>query len=307
MGHPRLPPLVSEEVDDASVLESESDYESFLSPNSVEESIQSTVSQPLDRPLEIPGSSIYGFPINTASQLERTINRWAVQVLRMTSAPIEALQEAMLTDLTDVGKSTALFTDVRPMVVQCLLRHAMSEVISEGIINSMVVSNSAEANLELTNIHERLFDRDATAAAVWRRHTFSVAVEHPTPETMRMIFEQKTPLLAALLPDSAEVPLGTRDVLKDAFKFSCMLRGTGPDSDALYRSFVLKLGSALHLGLVELVKPCPRSNRGEVDRVGATIFPGLFEVLPTPPMVQTVVRRAQVICECELLATSSPV
>jgi hypothetical protein len=252
----------------------------------------------------------------------------------MTSAPIEALQEAMLTDLTDVGKSTALFTDVRPMVVQCLLRHAMSEVISEGIINSMVVSNSAEANLELTNIHERLFDRtflshplerkkrssdapppslacyysgDATAAAVWRRHTFSVAVEHPTPETMRMIFEQKTPLLAALLPDSAEVPLGTRDVLKDAFKFSCMLRGTGPDSDALYRSFVLKLGSALHLGLVELVKPCPRSNRGEVDRVGATIFPGLFEVLPTPPMVQTVVRRAQVICECELLATSSPV
>ena len=146
-----------------------------------------------------------------------------------------------------------------------------------------------------------------TAAAVWRRHTFSVALEHPNPEMMRTIFEQKLPLLAALVPDSAEDPLGTRDVLEVAFKFSCTLRGTGtgPDVDALYRSFVPKLGSALHLGLVELVKPCRRGERGEVDRVGATVFPGLFEVLPTPPMVQTVVRRAQVICECELLETSS--
>ena len=126
---------------------------------------------------------------------------------------------------------------------------------------------------------------------------------------MRTIFEQKLPLLAALVPDSAEDPLGTRDVLEDAFKFSCMLRGTGTgqNADALYRSFVPKLGSMLHLGLVELVKPCRRGERGEVDRVGATVFPGLFEVMPTPPMVQTVVRRAQVICECELLANSHSV
>ena len=63
----------------------------------------------------------------------------------------------------------------------------------------------------------------------------------------------------------------------------------------------------LHLGQVELVKPCRRGERGEVDRVGATGSLGLFEVLPTLPMVQTVVRRAQVICECELLATSGSV
>ena len=147
---------------------------------------------------------------------------------------------------------------------------------------------------------------DAIAAAVWRRHTFSVVVENPSPEMMRMVFEKNMPLLAALLPDSTEDRLGTRSVLEDAFKFSCMLRGAGPDADALYRSFVPKLASTLHPAMMELVKPCRRSERGEVDRVGTTIFPGLVEVLPTPPIVQTVVRRAQVICECELLATSSP-
>ena len=147
---------------------------------------------------------------------------------------------------------------------------------------------------------------DASAAAVWRRHTFSVAVENPTPEMMRMIFKQSMPSLAALLPDSAEDPLGMRGLLEDAFKFSRILRGAGSDADALYRSFVPKLASTLHPGMMELVRPCRRSERGEADRVGTTVFPGLVEVLPTPPIVRTVIRRAQVICECELLATSSP-
>jgi hypothetical protein len=93
----------------------------------------------------------------------------------MTSAPMEALQEAILTDLTDVGESTALFTDVRSMVVQCLLRHAMSEVISEGIINSLVVSNSAEANLELTRIHERLLNRTFLSQPLERKKRSSDA------------------------------------------------------------------------------------------------------------------------------------
>lgn len=141
-------------------------------------------------------------------------------------------------------------------------------------------------------------------AAVWRRHTFSIAVEFLRPELLRMIFEQNMPLLAAILPDSVEDTLGTRGVLEDAFKFSCMLRGTNADADALYRSFIPKFGSTLNSGLVELVKPCRRSESGEVDRVGVTIFPGLVELLPTLPIVQTVVRRAQVICECGLLANS---
>jgi len=51
------------------------------------------------------------------------------------------------------------------------------------------------------------------------------------------------------------------------------------------------------------VKHCRRSEHGEVDRVGATVFPGLGMVYPTPPIAPT----ALVICECELLATSNHV
>lgn len=122
-----------------------------------------------------------------------------------------------------------------------------------------------------------------------------------------MVFEEHMPLLAALLPDIANDPFGTRGLLEDAFKFSCMLRDANADVDVLYRSFVPELASKLNTGLIELVKPCQRSERGEVDRVGATIFPGIVQISPTPPIAQTVVRRAQVICECELLETSNPV
>ena len=152
------------------------------------------------------------------------------------------------------------------------------------------------------------FSGDPAAAAIWRQKTFFVAEEFlpaQAAQMVRTIFEENMPSLAKLLPDSADDPLGTRGVLEEAFTFSCMLRGTNADGDALYRSFVPKIASTLDPGMVELVKPCRRMERGEVDRVGATIFPGLFEVLPTPSMVQTVVRPAQVICECELLEATS--
>ncbi|KAH9036030.1 hypothetical protein EDB83DRAFT_2180580, partial [Lactarius deliciosus] len=204
------------------------------------------------------------------------------------------------------------------MMVQCLLRHAMAEVISEGVINSLVVTNSADANLEY--VHVRAFLHPyATTAAVWRRHTFSAAVEHLTPETMRVIFEEIMPSLAVLLPDSAEDMLGTRGVLQDAFDFSRVLHGalasTGSGSDALYRLFVPELASTLYPLQIVLMKRCHRSERGELDRVDATIFPGLVKVLPTPPgpgvtpgkNTQTVVRRAEVICECAFLATNYPI
>lgn len=155
-------------------------------------------------------------------------------------------------------------------------------------------------------------------AAVWRRQTFSAAVDNVAPETTRSIFEEHAPSLAALLQDSAEDPLGTRVVLEDAYKFSRMLHGApaaaGPGADAFYRSFVPELASTLYPRQVELAKRCRRSERGELDRVGATIFPGLVKVSRTPPgpgvslgdTTQTVVRRAQVICECALQATSYP-
>ncbi|KAF8271171.1 hypothetical protein EI94DRAFT_1721036 [Lactarius quietus] len=245
------------------------------------------------------------------------MNRWASEVLRLAPAPAAALQEAALADLTGAGDS-ALFADVRSMMVQSLLRHAMAEAISEGIINCLIVTSSAEANVQLTRIHEHLFARDPTVAAVWRRQTFSAAVENVAPETTRSIFEENVPSLAALLPDTADDPLGTRGVLEDAYKFSRMLHGapaTAAGADAFYRSFVPELASTLYPRQVELAKRCRRSERGELDRVGATIFPGLVKVSRAPPgpgvatgdNTQTVVRRAQVICECALLASSYPV
>ena len=80
-----------------------------------------------------------------------------------------ALQKAILTDIAYVGDSTALFTDVRPMTVQYLLRNALVQVISEGIINSLIVTNSFEANLEFTRAHERLLDRTFPSLPLKRR------------------------------------------------------------------------------------------------------------------------------------------
>jgi hypothetical protein len=163
-----------------------------------------------------------------------------------------------------------------------------------------------------------VFVGDPTVAAVWRRQTFTAAVENVAPETTRSIFEEHLPSLAALLQDQPDDPLGTRTVLEDAYRFSRMLHGApaaaGPAADAFYRSFIPELGSTLYPRQVELAKRCRRSERGEVDRVGATIFPGLVKVsrnLPGPGVASgdtanTVVRRAQVICECALQATSYP-
>lgn len=51
-------------------------------------------------------------------------------------------------------------TDATPMQIQNLLRHAMSAAISEGIVNCLIVTNSPEANIQLTRIHEHIFARE---------------------------------------------------------------------------------------------------------------------------------------------------
>lgn len=150
-----------------------------LKTNSVEEGGPNAEAQLLNRPLKIHGSSTFGLSImvmtyrvgrqknsdysthtqKAASQLEHAINDWASKVLRIAPAPAAALQEAVLADITDVGESTALFSDVRQLTVQFLLRHALNRVISEGIVNSLVVTNSAEENVGLTRVHERLLTR----------------------------------------------------------------------------------------------------------------------------------------------------
>lgn len=49
--------------------------------------------------------------------------------------------------------------DATAMQVQNLLRHAISQAISEGIVNCLIVTNSQEANIQLTRIHEHIFAR----------------------------------------------------------------------------------------------------------------------------------------------------
>lgn len=52
------------------------------------------------------------------------------------------------------------------MQVQSYLRHAMAETISEGIINCLIVTNSTEANIQLTRIHEHIFARSFSCLIV---------------------------------------------------------------------------------------------------------------------------------------------
>jgi len=103
---------------------------------------------------------------------------------------------------------------------------------------------------------------------------------------------------------------GGVSILDSAYAFSRMLHSSGSSSnDAFYRAFVPELGSTLFPSQMELVKRCLRSETGERDRVGATIFPGLVKVsrgTGTEGTVQTVVRRAQVICECAMGGSCVP-
>jgi hypothetical protein len=75
---------------------------------------------------------------------------------------------------------------------------------------------------------------------------------------------------------------GGISILESAYAFSRMLHGSGANqSDTFYRAFVPEIGSALFPRQIELVKRCLKSERGEMDRVGATIFPGLVKVTRT--------------------------
>ncbi|KAH0580040.1 hypothetical protein H2248_012616 [Termitomyces sp. 'cryptogamus'] len=250
------------------------------------------------------GNSIDDFSIkNAASQLDKLINRWSADTVQNPPSPLQALARAALADIV-AGLDASHFM-ATPMQTQFLLRHAMSETILEGIINCLIITNSSEANVQLTRIHEHIFARDPTVASVWRRQTFSAAVETCTPEmSLSILYEQMPELMTHLkgaLPTS-----GGSSILEHAYAFSRMLHGSGSASgDAFYRAFVPEIASPLFPRQIELVKRCMKSERGELDRVGATIFPGLVKVTresngESGENLQTVVRRAQVICECAM-------
>lgn len=125
------------------------------------------------------------------------------------------------------------------------------------------------------------------------------------------ILVETLPALTKVLGGSTS---STAPILASAYTFSRMLHGAPSSSnDVFYRSFVPELGSILYPRQIELVRRCLKSERGEQDRVGATIFPGLVKVTKgtTRPMEQnqetthTVVRRAQVVCECALASSGN--
>ncbi|KAG8829206.1 hypothetical protein FRC17_006989 [Serendipita sp. 399] len=263
------------------------------------------------------GSSVDDFSIrNAGANLERLINRWAVDTVRIPPATLNVVRDAALEDIFG-STPPADPSAPSPAVVQALLRHAMSDAISEGIINCLIVTNSSEANVQLTRIHGHLFARDPTVAAVWRRQTYSAAVESCTPEMSLVIMTDTIPRLTKLLAVDGKTPPPTcTQILDNAYAFSRMLHGSkstsGGTTDAFYRAFVPELGSVLHPKQIELIKRCLKSERGETDRVGACVFPGLVKVSREPSAtaanggsaatedVHTVVRRAQVMCQCAL-------
>ncbi|KII85095.1 hypothetical protein PLICRDRAFT_166613 [Plicaturopsis crispa FD-325 SS-3] len=259
------------------------------------------------------GTSVDDFSIkNAASKLEKLINRWAAEIIRTPPADLDQICYAALNDIPN-GYAIGPDDVATPMLVQNLLRHAMSEAIAEGIINCLIVTDSSEANIQLTRIHEHIFARDPTVACVWRRQTFSAAVERCSAEMTHNILLEHLPSLTRILSPPDEIsPAAGVAILESAYDFSRMLHGSnssaGGTVDAFYRAFVPELGSTLYPRQIELVKRCMRSETGEIDRVGATIFPGLVKVSRGPVTpggatgqnIQTVVRRAQVMCECAL-------
>ena len=75
----------------------------------------------------------------------------------MPPATLDDLRMAALNDLNATDGD--ILDESRPMLVQNLLRHAMAETVSEGIINCLIVTSSSEANYQLTRIHEHIFAR----------------------------------------------------------------------------------------------------------------------------------------------------
>lgn len=102
--------------------------------------------------------------------------------------------------------------------------------------------------------------------------------------SLSILYEQIPSLMTVL---NGQLPTaGGVSILDSAYAFSRMLHGAAASSastaDAFYRAFVPELGSALYPRQIELVKRCLKSERGEVDRVGATIFPGLVKISRAP-------------------------
>jgi hypothetical protein len=81
--------------------------------------------------------------------------------------PLQDLCAAILNDVVSGLDVTQMdIPEASSIQVQSYLRHAMAETISEGIINCLIVTNSTEANIQLTRIHEHIFARGSWGSFV---------------------------------------------------------------------------------------------------------------------------------------------
>jgi len=120
--------------------------------------------------------------------------------------------------------------------------------------------------------------------------------------SLSILLEQIPELTQLLEPSNLSDPNATltvqaiQSILESAYEFSRMLHGstmTSGSGDAFYRAFVPELGSTLQPRQIELVKRCLKSERGEMDRVGATIFPGLVKVNRQASNMETMQQQGQ--------------
>ena len=98
---------------------------------------------------------------NAASQLERLINSWAASVVDYPPASLEDIRQAALSDIfdNDPPEPSPFPPEASAMHVMSLLRHALSKTITDNVINNLIVTDSADANVQLTRIHEHIFAR----------------------------------------------------------------------------------------------------------------------------------------------------
>jgi hypothetical protein len=82
-------------------------------------------------------------------------------VTRSLPVSLEELRNAALWDIHDGMDLPQPSGFTSAMEVQNLLRHALSKALSEGIINCLIITDSGEANVQLTRLHEHIFARES--------------------------------------------------------------------------------------------------------------------------------------------------
>ncbi|CDZ97148.1 hypothetical protein [Phaffia rhodozyma] len=260
---------------------------------------------------------------NAASSLAALINRYASTLVIRHPHLLPDFWAAVTKNCTE---NEGQHQDVASLRVQSLLRHAISKVICNGVVNRLLLTNSSEANERLWRIHECIFSRDPVVASVWRRQTCSASMndfdralmiqtlQEYMPSLFLILLKYDGPSIKTLADASVKtestdclIPEALVEILQSAWEFSRLLHESKQSFSSsgigLYRAFVPELGSALDATRMELLKRCHRSENQEKEVLGACLFPGLIKMGRDSRGrdIHVVVRRAHVICDCALL------